>query len=90
MSRDRRTGASTQVHRPAEPKPEPVRTGRSSIEAATIRAQAKDALIGLGWKPAQSRAAIDAAIADLGDDLGLEVLIREALRRCPKPSVRES
>ena len=68
------------------------RTRASADDATTtletvIRTQARDALVGLGWKPAIACAAIDGAAADLGAPT-LEELIREALRRCPKPLAR--
>jgi len=44
-----------------------------------------DALVELGWKRAIARAATDEAIAHVGTDVPIEALIREALRRCPKP-----
>jgi hypothetical protein len=48
-----------------------------------VRAQGRDALVGLGWKPAIARAAVDEAWTHVGSDVALEPLIREALRRCP-------
>jgi hypothetical protein len=53
------------------------------FDAAVARTQARDALVGLGWKPVVARAAVDEAIAACGSGLSLEVLIRESLRRCP-------
>jgi hypothetical protein len=55
------------------------------LDLSIVRAQAKDALVGLGWSPAISRAAIDAAISALGTAAELRAVIREALRQCPKP-----
>ena len=52
---------------------------------AAMRAQARDALAGLGWKPRIARAAVDEAIAHAGTGIRIEQLIHEALRRCPKP-----
>ncbi|HET9624578.1 MAG TPA: HNH endonuclease signature motif containing protein [Kofleriaceae bacterium] len=49
---------------------------------AVTRTQAKDALTGLGWKPAVAVRAVDAAIEALGRDAALERVIFEALRRC--------
>lgn len=63
--------------------------GASKLDMAVIRAQAKDALVGLGWKPAIAHAAIDEACVHLTTPT-LEMLIREALRRCPKPMARTS
>jgi len=50
-----------------------------------MRAQARDALVGLGWKPGIARAAVDDALARVRPDVRIEELIREALRRCPIP-----
>jgi len=47
--------------------------------------QARDALVGLGWKAAIARAAVDEAYAHVGATSTIEVVIREALRRCPRP-----
>ncbi len=56
------------------------------LDAAILGAQAKEALVGLGWKPAMAQAASAAASAALGTGATLERLIFEALRRCPKPT----
>ena len=53
-----------------------------AFEAAAARAQAKDALMRMGYKPHVARDAIETAIAELGD-LPLEQLVFQALRRCP-------
>ena len=55
------------------------------LDAAILRTQAKEALVGLGWKPAIAAAAVAAAAADLGAGGTLEQWIRAALRRCPRP-----
>jgi hypothetical protein len=60
--------------------------GVSKLEVAIIRTQAKEALVGLGWKTAVAGAAVTAAAAGLGSEVTLERLIFEALRRCPMPS----
>jgi len=59
----------------------------SRLDLAILRAQAKEALTGLGWTPAIARAAVSAAAAAQGPDVTLERLIFESLRRCspPKP-----
>jgi hypothetical protein len=58
----------------------------SKLDAAILRAQAKAALTGLGWKPALAHAAVaSATAASQGAELTLEQLIRESLRRCPTP-----
>jgi Holliday junction resolvasome RuvABC DNA-binding subunit len=55
----------------------------TKLDVTIARTQARDALVSLGWKPFVARAAVDEAIAACGSGLSLEVLIREALRRCP-------
>jgi Holliday junction resolvasome RuvABC DNA-binding subunit len=40
------------------------------------------ALKSLGWKPTIAQAAVDAALAELGPEPGLDPLIRAALQRC--------
>ena len=55
----------------------------SKLDAAVLRAQNKDALVGLGWKPAIAWAAVAAASTAMGPEMTLERLIFEALRQCP-------
>jgi HNH endonuclease/RuvA, C-terminal domain len=55
----------------------------SKLDAAVLRAQTKDALVGLGWKPAIACAAVTAASTVMGPEMTLERLIFEALRQCP-------
>ncbi len=57
----------------------------SRLDAAITCAQAKDALVSMGWKPSLARPAVDAASAALGAGATLEQVIIEALRRCPRP-----
>jgi hypothetical protein len=57
----------------------------TALDLATLRTQAKDALVGLGWKPVIARTAVAAAMAALDPEATLERLIFESLRRCPKP-----
>jgi len=52
---------------------------------AAIRTQARDALVARGWRAGIARAATDEAITHLGTEAPIDALIREALRRCPKP-----
>lgn len=54
---------------------------------ATLRTQARDALVGLGWKPNIASTAVEAARASGFASASLEILIREALRRCPMPQM---
>jgi len=49
---------------------------------AILRAQTRDALVGMGWKPAIARDAVDAAASHVGRDVPIEAWIREALRHC--------
>ena len=58
------------------------------LDDAILVTQAKDALVGLGWKPAIARAAVDEARVHVGVTAKVEELVREALRHCPKPSTR--
>ena len=58
---------------------------RSRFGDAAMRTQARDALVAMGWKPGLARAATDEAITSVGTDVPIAELIREALRRCPKP-----
>ena len=58
----------------------------AKLDSAIVRTQAKEALVGLGWKPAIAQAAVSAASAALGTEATLERLIFEALRQCPRPS----
>lgn len=59
--------------------------GVSDLAGIVIRTQARDALVGLGWKPAIARTAVDETIAHVAPSAPLDVVIREALRRCPRP-----
>ncbi|MBA3454377.1 MAG: hypothetical protein H0T42_14890 [Deltaproteobacteria bacterium] len=63
----------------------PPSSGGCAFDAAALRAQARDALVGLGWKRSIAAAAVDEARPSLGTDAGIDAWIREALRRCPKP-----
>jgi HNH endonuclease/Domain of unknown function (DUF222)/RuvA, C-terminal domain len=62
-----------------EPKPS------AKLDDAVARVEARAALVGMGWKPAIARAALDAAASHVGRDAPLEVWVREALRHCPLP-----
>ena len=73
-----------EVRRPrAEPAPVPRGT---DFDAAACRVHARDALVGLGWKRSIAGPAVDDAASALGPAAPLDALIREALRRCPRPS----
>ncbi len=60
--------------------------GATRVDAAEVRAQAREALVALGWKAGIARTAVDAACAHVGGAQEIEVVIREALRRCPVPT----
>ncbi len=60
--------------------------GGSRFELVAVRTQARDALVGLGWKIAIASRAVDEASAHVGANASIDVVIREALRRCPRPS----
>ena len=80
----------TAIHRHAQAGAVAHRNARggapTKLDAATLGMQAKEGLVGLGWKPAIAQAASAAASAALGTGATLERLIFEALRRCPKPT----
>ena len=57
----------------------------SKLDATPLQIQAKAALTSLGWKSPIAHAAVTAAVGAMGNDLTLEQLIFEALRRCPAP-----
>ena len=62
---------------------QPVSKPASRLDDAILCTQTREALVGLGWKPALARAAIEAAASRVGRDAPLEAWIREALRQCP-------
>ena len=72
-----------QVQRPNAPRQSHV--GPNRLDEAIVRTQARDALVGLGWKPGIARAAVEEAMLHGDREPSLEELIREALRRCPRP-----
>jgi len=79
---------ATDAHRDVRWEPE-ARGGEavpSRLETTVLRTQAKQALVGLGWKPAIAVPAVADASAVLGAQATLEQLIFEALRRCPRPT----
>jgi hypothetical protein len=59
--------------------------GPRDEQPAVMRGEARDALVGMGWSGPIARAAVDAAASHVGTGATLEMLIREALRRCMKP-----
>ncbi len=58
----------------------------SRLDRATILVEARTALVTLGYKKQEAAAAVTAAQAHVGGDATLDVLIREALRRCGQPA----
>lgn len=70
----------THVSRPNQPQ----LVEGSAFDCAANRAQARDALVGLGWRAGVARTAVDEAISHVGDAAPLDKLIFEALRRCPR------
>ena len=58
------------------------------LATATLVAQARDALVGLGFRSHEARTAVEEACAHVGTSVPLEVLLREALQRCSKPHYR--
>lgn len=62
-----------------------VAVAASRFGHAVMQTEARDALVGLGWKPGIARAAVEEACAHVGTEVPIERLIREALQRCPKP-----
>jgi len=58
---------------------------RAGEERAAMVRLAREALIGLGWSPGVSRAAVTAAATKLAEAATLERLVFEALRQCPRP-----
>jgi hypothetical protein len=63
----------------AEP---PSQAAAPRTDDTDTRSTAWLALESLGWKPTIARAAVDAALAELGHELALDPLIRAALQRC--------
>ena len=68
-----------EARRPNEPVPR-----GTKLDAATTRVQVRDTRVRLGWKPAIARTAVEDALSVTGD-ASVDVLLREALRRCPRP-----
>ena len=79
-----RTESGLETQRRDEPRSDA--DASAKLDATIGCTQARDALVGLGWKPAIARAAVDQARSHVGPAAAVEVLIREALRRCPTPT----
>ena len=63
----------------------PAHVGHSKLDQATMLVEARMALVTLGYKKHEAASAVDAAHTHAGTGATLEVVIREALRRCRKP-----
>ena len=57
----------------------------TSFDRAAIDVDAKAALVSLGFSKQEAAAAVAAVRAEVSDELALEAVLREALRRCRKP-----
>jgi Holliday junction resolvasome RuvABC DNA-binding subunit len=57
----------------------------SKLERATRLVEVRTALVTLGYKKHEAAAAVAAACAHVGPDVALDVMLREALRRCARP-----
>jgi hypothetical protein len=80
------TADQLSVERPGEPRaPCDPASPSGRPDAAAVRNDAVRGLTGLGWAGAIAVAAVEAAIAAVGP-APLEAVIREALRRCPRPA----
>ncbi len=80
-----RARVGTNASQPRSPRTSEVPSAASRFGHAVMQAQARDALVGLGWKAGIARAAVEEASIDVGADVQIEQLIAEALRRCPRP-----
>ena len=71
----------------APPTP-PTHVGRepSRFAQVALEAEVKQALVKLRFTKAEATAAIEAARPTWGDAPTLDVMLREALKRCPRPS----
>jgi Holliday junction DNA helicase RuvA len=58
--------------------------GAAPVPRQVAAADALSALANLGFKPAEASAAVNAAQDELGDDAGLDALVRLALRKAAK------
>ncbi|HUG45288.1 MAG TPA: Holliday junction branch migration protein RuvA [Sphingomicrobium sp.] len=58
--------------------------GAAPLPRAGAAADAVSALANLGFKPAQASIAVNAALDELGEDAGLDALVRLALRKAAK------
>jgi len=62
------------------------RSEASPVDLAAVSMQLEQTLVQLGWKLAIARRSVAAATAALGAHAPFEQLVREALRRCLRPS----
>jgi hypothetical protein len=61
----------------------------TKLAAVTQWVACKQALISLGWRTGIAAATATAALQALGDTAPLDRLIFDALRRCPRPTIRQ-
>jgi hypothetical protein len=77
------TNVQARVAQPRAAVAEPTSQGAAPrADEMDTRSTARLALESLGWKPRIAKAAVDAAILELGPELALDPLIRAALQRC--------
>jgi hypothetical protein len=67
------------TRRRVAPEPNPA----SRLDDAILRTQTREALVGMGWKSAIARDAVEVAASRVGRDAPLDAWVREALRQCP-------
>jgi hypothetical protein len=67
-------------------EPETRVSGGAKLDRVTMDVDVRVALVKLGFKTHEARAAIDAARSHVGPNVSVELLLREALKRCPKPT----
>jgi hypothetical protein len=60
------------------------------VDSAMIDNDARAALMTAGYKPREARAAVERARPHVGADATLEQVVREALKRCTRPSTGSS
>ena len=60
--------------------------GVTNLDRVTQRVQLRRALVDLGFRASEAAAAIEAAYGSAIADASLEIMLREALRHCPRPA----
>ncbi len=69
---------------PGDRRDRPPAEEHGPLRPREVSHDARNALVGLGWKTTVARTAVAQATNHLGATATLELVIREALRRCPK------